>query len=260
MSTKPANEARAEIDLDLLRQLLFRVTRETATVNDATQLGLYLRAHAERLLSALSAQPHPAGDAIMALSEMRAKGWTVAVHNDYRLDGQPMTFWLFTHEASERFVKGEGPTDWAAVKQALAAARRLLDAPPGVGERMREALNEIAKMPLQYFPDASYQMQRIARAALAAPAPAEPERAKAGEWISVKERLPEPDVDYLWHVASGSCPVQIGSLNRHKDIVFTERGYYSIREVFNWQPLPDPPAPAASSAAEGSVATGEGGR
>jgi hypothetical protein len=37
-------------------------------------------------------------------------------------------------------VKGEGPTDWAAVKQALAAARRLLDAPPGVGERMREAL------------------------------------------------------------------------------------------------------------------------
>jgi hypothetical protein len=88
----------------------------------------------------------------------------------------------------------------------------------------------------------------------------EPERAKAGEWISVKERLPEPDVDYLWHVASGSCPVQIGSLNRHKDIVFTERGYYSIREVFNWQPLPDPPAPAASSAAEGSVATGEGGR
>jgi hypothetical protein len=127
---------------------------------------------------------------IMALSEMRAKGWTVAVHNDYRLNGQPMTFWLFTHEASERFVKGEGPTDWAAVKQALAAARRLLDAPPGVGERMREAMAAALTELENYLGDcADYEapegMDHLraetieqVREALAAPAPAEPERAK----------------------------------------------------------------------------------
>lgn len=29
--------------------------------------------------------------------DLRAKGWSVAVHNDYRLGGKRMTFWLFTH-------------------------------------------------------------------------------------------------------------------------------------------------------------------
>jgi hypothetical protein len=56
-----------------------------------------------------------------ALRRMRSEGWTVAVHNDYRQNGQPMTFWLFTNEANGTFVKGEGPTDLAAVADALAA-------------------------------------------------------------------------------------------------------------------------------------------
>jgi hypothetical protein len=42
--------------------------------------------------------------------DIRAQGWTVAVHNDYRLKGQPHTFWLFTNNAS-RCVQGEGRTD-----------------------------------------------------------------------------------------------------------------------------------------------------
>jgi hypothetical protein len=57
-----------------------------------------------------------------ALRRMRSEGWTVAVHNDYRQNGQPMTFWLFTNETHGTFVKGEGPTDLAAVTDARAAA------------------------------------------------------------------------------------------------------------------------------------------
>lgn len=42
------------------------------------------------------------------LARLRADGWMVAVHNDYREDGMLKTFWLFTH-ANGRWVKGEGP-------------------------------------------------------------------------------------------------------------------------------------------------------
>ncbi len=46
-------------------------------------------------------------------SDIRFRGWTVAVHNDYRLRGKPHTFWLFTR--SNIAVKGEGPTDACAL-------------------------------------------------------------------------------------------------------------------------------------------------
>lgn len=47
--------------------------------------------------------------------DIRAAGWSIAVHNDYRLAGERMTFWLFTkgHQA----VKGEGRTDREALDQ-----------------------------------------------------------------------------------------------------------------------------------------------
>lgn len=45
------------------------------------------------------------------LEDLRIRGWRVGVHNDYRLNGEDMTFWLFTHSATARFVKGEGKTD-----------------------------------------------------------------------------------------------------------------------------------------------------
>lgn len=47
--------------------------------------------------------------------DIRALGWTVAVHNDYRLDGEPATFWLFTKDG--RAVKGEGRSDADALDQ-----------------------------------------------------------------------------------------------------------------------------------------------
>ena len=51
--------------------------------------------------------------------DLRAGGWTVAVHNDYRQDGKQMTFWLFTK--GNRCVKGEGLTDAEALNQVRAA-------------------------------------------------------------------------------------------------------------------------------------------
>ncbi len=56
-----------------------------------------------------------------ALTQLRAAGWMVAVHNDYRLDGKSMTFWLLTH-TDGRYVKGEGETDGQALRLALAEA------------------------------------------------------------------------------------------------------------------------------------------
>lgn len=52
--------------------------------------------------------------------DLRADGWTVAVHNDYRQDGQSYTFWLFTKNG--RAVKGEGRTD----AEALDEVRRIV--------------------------------------------------------------------------------------------------------------------------------------
>lgn len=47
--------------------------------------------------------------------DIRAAGWMVAVHNDYRLEGELYTFWLFTK--GERAVKGEGKTDAEALNE-----------------------------------------------------------------------------------------------------------------------------------------------
>jgi hypothetical protein len=50
------------------------------------------------------------------LKQIRSMGYLVGVHNDYKLNGQSMTFWLFTHE-SGHFIKGEGLTDEEALKE-----------------------------------------------------------------------------------------------------------------------------------------------
>lgn len=47
--------------------------------------------------------------------DIRAEGWMVAVHNDYRLNGELYTFWLFTK--GEKAIKGEGKTDAEALDQ-----------------------------------------------------------------------------------------------------------------------------------------------
>lgn len=59
-------------------------------------------------------------DARQAAEAMREGGWSVAVHNDYRVDGKCATFWLWTHP-SGRWLKGEGQTDDVALAECLRA-------------------------------------------------------------------------------------------------------------------------------------------
>lgn len=51
------------------------------------------------------------------LDGLRLSGWMVAVHNDYRLNGELHTFWLLTHP-NGRWIKGEGKTDEEAIQAA----------------------------------------------------------------------------------------------------------------------------------------------
>lgn len=59
-----------------------------------------------------------------ALAQLRDLGWTVGVHNDYRLAGNSMTFWLLTHPDG-RYVKGEGLTDADALSQCYIEATKV---------------------------------------------------------------------------------------------------------------------------------------
>jgi hypothetical protein len=70
-------------------------------------------------IETLSAPPTCAGS---VPDDIRARGWTVAVHNDYQQGGTPHTFWLFTKDG--RYLKGEGRTDHEALNQ----VREQLDA------------------------------------------------------------------------------------------------------------------------------------
>lgn len=60
-----------------------------------------------------------------ALARLRQAGWQVAIHNDYRLDGESCTFWLFTHPSGV-WAKGEGASDEEAlIEVERQAAERL---------------------------------------------------------------------------------------------------------------------------------------
>lgn len=74
----------------------------------------------DHIMSGLRVSPPPDGEVAVKVKGLRDKGWMVAVHNDYRQNGVFHTFWLFTHPDG-RWIKGEGPTDEAAVNQAASA-------------------------------------------------------------------------------------------------------------------------------------------
>lgn len=57
------------------------------------------------------------------LETLRLGGWVVAVHNDYKQDGKPHTFWLFTHPCG-LWIKGEGETDEKALEKLPAEAHQ----------------------------------------------------------------------------------------------------------------------------------------
>lgn len=54
-------------------------------------------------------------EAFSLLELLRREGWNVAVHNDYRLNNERKTFWLFTR--GHQCFRGEGATDLEAIHQ-----------------------------------------------------------------------------------------------------------------------------------------------
>jgi hypothetical protein len=59
--------------------------------------------------------------------DLRALGLMVAVHNDYRLNGETHTFWLMTRKDGMSF-KGEGKTDAEALNQIRTLSRSITSA------------------------------------------------------------------------------------------------------------------------------------
>jgi hypothetical protein len=57
------------------------------------------------------------------LHDLRQGGWMVACHNDYKLEGRQLTFWLFTNGIY--CAKGEGPTDYDALLNVQARVTEL---------------------------------------------------------------------------------------------------------------------------------------
>jgi len=101
-------------------------------------------------------------NAFELLTSIRAAGWMVGAHNDYRINGVPMTFWLFTHPSGQ-WVKGEGMTDLQALEEAAHEAAITMDAP------LRFAEPNIAPNPTDStLPALAVISLSAARAALAA--------------------------------------------------------------------------------------------
>jgi hypothetical protein len=61
--------------------------------------------------------------------DLRAAGLTVAVHNDYQINGTPYTFWLMTGKHGEHTIalKGEGASDEEALDLIRAEWAKLTD-------------------------------------------------------------------------------------------------------------------------------------
>jgi hypothetical protein len=69
--------------------------------------------HEKRILSVIANPRLETASVASSPDDIRAMGWTVASHNDYRLNGEAHTFWLFTKDG--RAIKGEGRTDAVAL-------------------------------------------------------------------------------------------------------------------------------------------------
>jgi oligoribonuclease len=98
------------------------IHRSVEDVRDSlTQFELY-RVFVRGLLARAGLLPQSSPE------DIREKGWSVAVHNDYKQDGKNHTFWLFTKGIYH--VKGEGETDAQAleiVRKAIAVLERQED-------------------------------------------------------------------------------------------------------------------------------------
>lgn len=129
-SASPVQAVQGEVLTDAsaaeCRRILEEITALFEVDDEANEPGTDSHAILWRAREFLKGATPPAGEGREALpDDIRATGWVVAVHNDYRLNGEFHTFWLFTK--GDRAVKGEGRSDAEAlnaVRDALAAARR----------------------------------------------------------------------------------------------------------------------------------------
>lgn len=117
---------------------LTSAARETLARAEDGDSPTYLQSHEVAALKEALAAPGAAIDAReqTEVDSLRAEGWAVAVHNDYKLQGVPYTFWLFTK--GDRAVKGEGQSDAEALAQ-VRAALSSRDEPPAVDAGETEA-------------------------------------------------------------------------------------------------------------------------
>lgn len=80
----------------------------------------------------LATTPSSPTDLGAVLDGLRKRGWLVAVHNDYRLNGVLHTFYLFTR--GDHCAKGEGRSDLEAIGNAVESMsrieRELIDSAP----------------------------------------------------------------------------------------------------------------------------------
>lgn len=106
----------------------------------------------QTIIAALEAMPPLVEGSVVnpsSADDLRDMGLSVAVHNDYRLNGKRHTFWLFTRADGMSF-KGEGPTDASALnevrfnaKQSLKEAGYLSAAPGAGGEIVERVIADL---------------------------------------------------------------------------------------------------------------------
>ena len=91
--------------------------------------------------------------------DLRALGWTVAVHNDYRLNGVAHTFWLLTKDG--RCIKGEGLSDADALKE----IRTMLSAAPQAqpATAPEPSWQDAPTVPGLWVSDFSWMAQKLGR-------------------------------------------------------------------------------------------------
>jgi hypothetical protein len=117
------DEARAQLATLGAQSVALRPAREIGhelamTVGGCGAVAtLYHSARCDQFTAAVEAD-RAARSGLGDLARLRAAGWTVAVHNDYKQNGELFTFWLFTHPDG-RWLKGEGRTDAEALARVV---------------------------------------------------------------------------------------------------------------------------------------------
>lgn len=188
------------------------------------------------------------------IERLRAADWSVACHNDYRLNGQRMTFWLLTHP-SGRWVKGEGPTDEAALAEAEAQALQV----PARGE-VEAAIRDKLHAVIERRPN-EHMVQSLADAVLALlSVPAMPDgwrpietAPKDGTKIDLLYPYPRGRlIDAFWDETLGWARLK-PQWFRDKLLPEDEWFYETLPNMKPLAWMPAPPQPSASALPVGST-------